>query len=355
MKTYRVGIIGLGRMGSNMGDNDLGSPYSIAAAAAAIDRLEVVAGCDLQPEKREAFREKWGVDSVYEGFNEMLAQEELDLVAICTTASGLFKPAREAPDHDFRGDSHADLAVTVANAGVKMIFLEKAIASSARRADDVRDACHRNGTLFNTGMLRRFDPPTQAMKATIDRGLIGEPRAALQFARTSVMHMHIHSIDTLSYLVGDPGIKSIRGDLEPRNRVIENNHIHTDPYGSFQLEFANGITGASVPAGEWEFEVLGTQGAVRFAANGRTVKLRRGQEGSEWIEEKVAYEDHPSATVNCLEDLLDAHEGGRQTLGNVDISHQVTEACIGIAESHANGGAWLDLPLQNRDLYVFHI
>ena len=355
MKTHRIGIIGLGRMGSDMGDNDRGSPYSVAAAAATIERLEVVAGCDLQPEKREAFQDKWGVDAVYEDFNEMLRQEELDLVAICTTASGLFKPASEAPDSNFRGDSHVDLSVAVADAGVRMIFLEKAIASTVRGADQVRDACHRNSTLLNTGMLRRFDPPTQAMRGVIDRGLIGEPRAALQFARTIVMHMHIHSIDTISYLVGDPGIKSIRGDLEPRDRVIENNHIHTDPYGSFQLEFTNGITGASVPAGEWEFEVLGTEGAVRFAANGRTVKLRRGKEGSEWVEEPVAYEDHPSATVNCLGDLIDAHESGRSTLGNVDICHNVTEACIGIAESHAHGGTWLDLPLENRNLYVFHI
>ena len=53
MDTYRVGIIGLGRMGSDMGDHDTGdSPYSIAASAATIGRLEVVAGCDLQPEKR---------------------------------------------------------------------------------------------------------------------------------------------------------------------------------------------------------------------------------------------------------------------------------------------------------------
>ena len=356
MKTYRVGVIGLGRMGSDMGEHDRPSrPYSIAATAATMDTLEVVAGCDLLPERRDTFTEKWGVDSVYEDFRDMLAQEELELVAICTTASGLFKPISEAPNADFRGDAHADLAVAVADAGVPMIFLEKAMACSMRRADEIRDACHRNKTLFNTGVLRRFDPPTQAMKAAIDRGMIGEPRAALQFARTIVMHMHIHSIDTLSYLVGDPGIAAIRGDLEPRNRAIRNNHIHTDPYGSFQLEFANGVSGASVPAGEWEFEVVGTEGSLRFASNGRSVKLRRGEEHSEWREETLVYEDSPSSTVNCLNDLVEAHQTGRPTLGNVDVAHHITEACIGIAESHAHGGVWLDLPLQNRDLYVFHV
>ena len=63
----------------------------------------------------------------------MIRREEPDLVAICTAAC-LPKPAREAPDASFRGDSHADLAVAVADMGVPMIYLEKAMASSMERA-----------------------------------------------------------------------------------------------------------------------------------------------------------------------------------------------------------------------------
>ena len=356
MKTYRVGIIGLGRMGSDMGEHDRTTPYSIAASAAACDRLEVVAGCDVRAERRDAFRAKWGIDAVYEDFAEMLDKEELDLVAICTTASGLAKPANEAPDRNFREDSHADLAVAVADAGVPMMFLEKAMASSVRRADDIRDACHRNNTLFNTGALRRFDAPYQAARAAIERGIIGEPKAALHFAHTVVMHCHIHSIDTISYLVGDPGIKSIRGDLQPRDMIIENNHIPRDPHGLFQLEFESGVVASNVPAGSWEFEVMGTEGTLRFVGNGKGVLLRRAQEEeSDWVEEPFPYDQTKPMTVNCLEDLVDAHENERQTIGNVDVTHHITEACIGIAESHAHGGAWLDLPLENRDLYVFHV
>ena len=356
MKKYRVGIIGLGRMGSDMGEHDRTSPYSIAAASALIDRLEVVAGCDVLGEKREAFRAKWGVDAVYEKFGDMLEKEELDLVAICTTATGLFKPTREVPDGNFREDAHADLAVAVSDAGVPMMFLEKAMACSMRRADDILETCRRNGTLFNSGVLRRFDPPMRAMKEAIDRGDIGEPRAGLQFAHTIVMHMHIHSIDTLSYLVGDPGVRCIRGELEPRDRVIENNHIPTDPYGSFQLEFENGVSASSVPAGEWEFEVMGTEGSVRFSANGRSVILRRPRGlPTEWVPEPLPFDDSRTATMICLEDLVDAYENGRPTIGNVDLAHHITEACIAIAESHARGGAWMTLPLENRELYIFHV
>lgn len=78
---------------------------------------ELTAGCDLLADRREAFTTRHGVKAVYADFHEMLAQEELDLVAICTPASGLQKPLREAPEAEFRGDSRADLAVAVSNAG----------------------------------------------------------------------------------------------------------------------------------------------------------------------------------------------------------------------------------------------
>ena len=47
MKTYRVAIVGLGRMGSTL-------DMSIANASRASQRLEVVAGADILPERRKA-------------------------------------------------------------------------------------------------------------------------------------------------------------------------------------------------------------------------------------------------------------------------------------------------------------
>ena len=104
MKTYRVGIIGLGRMGSTIDDEGHAvKPYSIAACCEVIDRLELVAGSDLQADKRAAFTGRWGVAGVYEDYLEMVAQESLDLVAVCTTASGLFKPANRSTRCQFQG------------------------------------------------------------------------------------------------------------------------------------------------------------------------------------------------------------------------------------------------------------
>ena len=191
----------------------------------------------------------------------MIEREKPDLVAVCTAAC-LPKPANKAPDASFRGDSHADLAVAVANLGVPMLFVEKAMASSMERADEIRDAVKRNNTNFNTGVLRRFDNRYTPVKEAIAQGRIGEVKTAIHYAGSSLMHGHIHSIDTLSHLIGDPTIEAVRGELLPRDFKIEGNHIPADPLATYQLRFKNGVEAWSVPAGPRDFEIIGTEGSI---------------------------------------------------------------------------------------------
>ena len=62
-----------------------------------------------------------------------------------------------------------------------------------------------------------------------------------------------------------------------------------------------------------------------------------------------------STTQCCLEDLVAACESGQPTRGPIDVAHHITEATIAVAESHRTGGAWVELPLPSRDLYIFHV
>lgn len=355
MKTYRVGIIGLGRMGSTIDDEGHTQlPYSVAASCAASQRLETVAGVDLLPEKREAFGQRWGVPALYGDFAAMVEKEKPDLVAVCTAAC-LPKPANRAPDNDFRGDSHAELTVALAEAGVPMLYVEKAMASSMQAADAARNAVKAGGAQFNTGVLRRFDNRYAAVRRAVEAGRIGEPRAVVHYAASSLMHGHIHSIDTVSYLLGDPPIEAVRGELAA-DAQVNGRQIAADPRATYQLRFAGGIEAWSVPAAGWEFEVIGSEGAVRSLNNGADIQLRRATEARYgWAEESVESVTPYSPVMACLEDLVEAHESGRQTLGHVDLTHHITEACIAVAESHLLGGGWVELPLANRDLYIFHV
>lgn len=340
MRKYRAGIIGLGRMGSTIDDEIRDSlisdwiPYSIASACKAINEIELVAGADIATEKLEAFKNRWGVKALYTDYMEMIRREQLDIVAICT-----------------RGDLHAQMGIDVSEAKVPMIYLEKAIACSMREADALLAACRRNGTLLNTGVLRRFNHRFQKAKELIQNGEIGQPKAVVHYGSASLLHGHIHSIDTLMFLLGDPKIKSVWGELIPRTLSIEENRLNDDPLAIYQLEFENGVEGWTINAGNWDFEILGTSGSIRSHNNGIEWTIRRYNSTSYL---PFPNSTGPSSTVTCLRDLIEAYETGRPTLGNIEIAYRATEACFAIAESHLCKSR-IGLPIKARDLYIWHV
>ncbi len=346
--TYRVAVVGLGRMGSTIDDEvrDLPGvwiPYSAASAACASARLELAAGADILPEKRDAFRERWGVAALYEDYLEMIDQEHPDLVCICT-----------------RGELHAEMAAAAADKGVPMVFLEKAMACSMAEADAVLEACQRKNTLLNTGVLRRFNGYYHRMRELIADGAIGAPQAVVHYAASSLMHGHIHSIDTAMYLLGDPKPLRVEGRLRPDDLTIENRRLDKDPAALYHIEFEGGMEAWTVPYGNWEFEVIGTEGALRAMNNGANFALRKSHALNE---RRRVLKDEPfpmpevaqSGTLYLLEDLVEAHEQGRPPLGDVAIAHAATECCLAAAESHIRDGAKIPLPLPERDLYIWHV
>ncbi|MEX1020391.1 MAG: Gfo/Idh/MocA family oxidoreductase [Litorilinea sp.] len=340
-KQYRVAIVGLGRMGSTI-DDELPAdspPYSVSAACAASDRLQVVAGADIDAAKRAAYAERWGVTALYDDYLEMIRQESPDLVAICT-----------------KGVLHAEMSVAVAEAGVPMIFCEKAIACSLAEADAVLDAVGSRNIPYNTGVLRRFNQGFHQARKFIEEGAIGDPKCAVHYAPTNLLHGHIHSLDTLSFLLGDPRIVDVWGELHPRELSLADNRLDKDPNGIYHMNADNGVQLYSVAAGGWEFEVLGTRGSVRVLNNGGGLHLRQAQDERGRKVETVGtppLTPH-STTQACLEDLVDAHEQDRPALGNIQVTHHITQAVLAIAESHRQGRRLTPAEV-DREMYIFHV
>jgi len=347
VRTYRVGIIGLGRMGSTICDEIVGYeafrlPYSIAGACRVSDRLQLACGADLLADKRAAFSERWGCEALYEDFSEMIRQERPDLVAICTKA-----------------ENHAELAVAVAELRTPMMYLEKAMACSMVEADAVRDAIERNGTVFNTGVLRRFGDHYGAMREVIAQGKIGTPRAVIQMSGGSLLHSNIHAVDFAMFMLGEPRAVRVRGELSPLGTQFVDNRLDHDPGAVYRIEFEGGAQAWQVPFGNHDVEIVGSAGIIECLNNGMDFVIRKPEEPplkwTRYLPEVTGIPVQVSATVACLEDLVDAYETGRPTLNNIDVAHHSTEICFATAESHRLGGVWVDLPLENRELYVWHV
>ena len=147
MEKFRVGIIGTG-----------GIAHCHMAGYKACPDVEVVALCDLDVRKAKDFGIEQGVPDarVYEKYEDMLANEKLDAVSVCT-----WNAAHKAP------------TIAALNAGVNVIC-EKPMAMNRFEAQEMCDAAKKSGKLLQIGFVRRFGNDADILKTFIDAGSMGD-------------------------------------------------------------------------------------------------------------------------------------------------------------------------------------
>ncbi len=160
-KIYRGAVIGCGRMGSRIDDENkfyhFPYPWSHAGAMVESKRVELVAGADLLPSQREDFKQRWGVEAVYAEVNEMLAKEKPDFVSITT-------------QHHER----AEVILACAEAGVKIIYPTKPVCLTLAEGDQVIKKCQDLGALLAVSCHQNWNPWFHACLEAIGRGEIGQ-------------------------------------------------------------------------------------------------------------------------------------------------------------------------------------
>ena len=153
MTPLRVGVIGVGAMGSIHAEH--------LAARVPNARLEAIA--DINGNTAKTVAAQLGVAKVYADASQLIADAEIDAVAICT-----LRPL------------HPTLIIEAAAASGKHIFCEKPLASTVEECDAAIAAVAQARVKLQIGFHRRFDPHFSQVRETISAGGIGEPR---------IMHM----------------------------------------------------------------------------------------------------------------------------------------------------------------------
>lgn len=120
--------------------------------------VEVVAGADLVSGKAAAFFQKFGVDSArsYEDHHEMLRNEALDAVSICTYNA-----------------THAECTIDALRHGVH-VMLEKPMSVTLDEALDIMRAEKASGKVLSIGFQPRFEANMRLMKRIVQSGELGE-------------------------------------------------------------------------------------------------------------------------------------------------------------------------------------
>ncbi len=148
MKQVRVGIVGCGRISDlhQMGYRDYG-------------RARVVAVCDSNKKRASEKARSWGVDKVYNNYQRLLEDKDVDLVELLTP-------------HNL----HCPMTVQACQAG-KHVSVQKPMALSAAEADEMIAAADKAGVYFRVYETFVYYPPAVKAKAMIDAGEIGDIRA----------------------------------------------------------------------------------------------------------------------------------------------------------------------------------
>jgi len=147
-KITKVGIIGCGGIanGKHM------------PALKKVKNCEMVAFCDIVLERAEDAAKKYGCEDakVYTDYKELLKDESIDVVHVCT-------PNR----------SHSFITVDALDAG-KHVMCEKPMAINSAEAKKMLDAAERSGKLLSIGYQSRFREDSQYLKKEAEAGTFGD-------------------------------------------------------------------------------------------------------------------------------------------------------------------------------------
>ena len=267
-RRLRIGIAGLGRMGSRHARN----------LASRVPAAELVAACSPVADERAWAEQTLGLPFTYANFAEMLGHPELDAVCLAT-------PTSEHP--------HQIIEALVAG---KHVFSEKPISLELDDCLRVEEAAARHaGQKVLIGFVRRFDRHYLDAADRIARGTIGLPFLVrshtldkndpsgffVRFAPTSggiFRDMSVHDIDAARWFLGAPrplrvfatgtvavheGLKAV-GDLDNGMALCE---FEGGRIACFQASrtMAHGHESMT--------EIVGTEGRLTIGANPRLTRV----------------------------------------------------------------------------------
>lgn len=200
-KKMKVGFIGMGGIAHTHVPGWQASPYT-----------EIVAGSDVNPAVFPAWKKKYGIKKFYEKPGDLIHDPDIDIVDICSP--NMF---------------HTEQAVAALKAG-KHVLCEKPLAPSPAQIKQMIAAREQSGKMLMTAQHFRFHGNSQAVKAEIVNGALGEiyharawwlRRSGLPVGPTFVymnrsgggpcIDLGVHVLDLTLWLMGHPKPVSVSG------------------------------------------------------------------------------------------------------------------------------------------------
>lgn len=218
------------------------------------DEVEIVACCDINFEKAKAYAQKYDIKNCYDNCYDMLKENELDIVSVCTW-----------------NNAHAECTIAALNAGCH-VLCEKPMAMNTEQALQMKEAAEKNGKLLMIGFVRRQGNDAAMAIDYINKGYLGD----IYYAKATYLRrcgfpggwfgdksrsgggplidLGVHVIDLSRYIMGNPkpvtvfgavfdkiGARShIRGTEWHSETVVEKEIFTVEDLATAMIRFDNG-------------------------------------------------------------------------------------------------------------------
>ncbi len=202
MKKIKIGLVGIGRAGWGMHAVELDTRS---------DKFEIVAACDIIPERNEKMKEKYGC-RIYDSIEELVRDPEVEIVDIAT-----------------RTCDHYKHALCALNAG-KDVILDKPMTTTYAEAYDLFRRANKPGLpKLYIRQQRRFETKFNAVLDAVNSGKLGNVykinveqnsfqhrddwQTIKEFGGGQLLNWGPHIIDQSLQLLGEPA-REIRSELK---------------------------------------------------------------------------------------------------------------------------------------------
>ncbi len=328
---YRFGIIGTGAIAAHH-----------AKSIGELKDCELVAVCSSTNERAKKAAEKFGV-SAYSNIDNLLANESIDIVCICTQSG-----------------KHMEPIITAAMAG-KHIISEKPLEINLERANRIVSVCRSHGVKLSVIFQNRFNPSYIKLKNTVENGSLGKlilGNAYIKWYRdtdyygnsnwkgtligdggAALINQGIHTIDLLLDIMQDA--QSVFGKVKTMVHDIEGEDV-----GVAIVNFKNGAMGtieggtSLYPGYKERLEIYGENGSIIYEG-GKILKWH--VKGEEDLEPEFTT-NSSSGSANPLEvdyrlhkeqirDMVEAIKYNREPLVNGEKAIKSLQLIAGIYRS----------------------
>ncbi len=189
-RKLRAGIVGLGRIASLYEEDTRARAYypclTHAGSYVRHPEVELVCGADIDAERRERFTRQWGVKGLYADYLEMIEENALDILSVCT-----------------HPEAHYEI-LQAARKSVRVIFCEKPFTRGTAEIEEILRWEEKDDAKITVNLYREYDRSHLRVRSLLREGRYGTIQRVNCYIGKGLRNMGIHLLGYLMNTLGTP-------------------------------------------------------------------------------------------------------------------------------------------------------